>query len=167
MSTLFSRKFTKPWISRKFSAHENYYFGFQRPLENKLQNWCTCMPLTLWTFPACEDCTVCKRNYFTRSIPYFTTSKFGWTIQQLQEVCEVGFHNPWSSSAYPQWLAVLHVQYYNLQDRTHMTGPSRRRYLWQLITCYLWQSIMFSCCPLKLLMLFVKITRQMEKETRG
>ena len=27
---------------------------------------------------------------------------FGWTIQQLQEVREVGFRSPWSSSAYPQ-----------------------------------------------------------------
>ncbi len=28
---------------------------------------------------------------------------FGWSIQQLQEVREVGFRSPWSSSAYPQW----------------------------------------------------------------
>ena len=72
--------------------------------------------------------TVGKRNYFTRLIPYFTTCKFcnsmtwttvcsifctnsslslhcycfGWSIQQLQEVREVGFRSPWSSSAYPQ-----------------------------------------------------------------
>ncbi len=28
---------------------------------------------------------------------------FGWSIQKLQEVREVGFCSPWSNSAYPQW----------------------------------------------------------------
>ena len=37
---------------------------------------------------------------------------FGWSIQQLQEVREVGFRSPWSSSAYPQWLYTEHSYVY-------------------------------------------------------
>ncbi len=153
-----------------------------------------CMLLGFWyedhakqVASAIERHTVGKRNYFTKVIPYFTTSKlctidnsntwttrilgrnvihswfrgikrnllcsfqdmkiptsrsvvkygigiykisrevwnsplslhcycFGWTIQQLQEVCEVGFRSPWSSSAYPQWAASCRWQLFVLTE---------------------------------------------------
>ena len=43
---------------------------------------------------------------------------FGWTIQQLQEVREVGFRSSWSSSAYPQWY-VNHSCLYNINGQIY------------------------------------------------
>ncbi len=60
--------------------------------------WVSKNSCTRWV-PGCTHhlishvCVVCGRHCYC----------FGWTIRKLQEVREVGFRSPWSSSAYPQW----------------------------------------------------------------